>query len=371
MGIPSYLDATILIVDDQFANVRALERHLRRAGYNNVVGIIDPNMVVPTCAGIQPDLVMLDLHMPALDGYAVITMLHEARDPDDVLPILVLTADATSDALRRALEAGANDFLTKPFDAIELLLRTRNLLHIRFLHRRIRRENELLEARVHERTRALADAQLEILDRLALATEYRDDATGRHTQRVGQMSARLALELGLPASDVALIEQAAPLHDVGKVGVPDRILLKPGMLDPDELEIMRRHPAIASKILAGSRFQVLQFAEQISRTHHERWDGTGYPMGLRGEDIPLVGRIVAVADSYDAITHARPYRPALSQRAALEEMARHRGMQFDPQIVDALFQIIQGDVTVPKLSGHLSPLEDGKAHPNHRVTASL
>lgn len=196
---------------------------------------------------------------------------------------------------------------------------------------------EILEYKVRERTADLEEAQLEILERLALAAEFRDDETGLHTQRVGRTSAILARAIGLPEEQVDLIQQAAPLHDVGKLGIPDGILRKPGKLTAEEFEVMKTHTSIGAQILSGSRFPILQMAEEIALTHHERWDGTGY-MGLAGERIPLSGRIVTLADVFDALTNDRIYRKAVPLEDALAEIELQRGRHFDPELTDAFLE---------------------------------
>ena len=264
----------ILIVDDEKANIRFLEIVLQKAGYTNVHSTTDSRQALMLFRSIQPDIVLLDLTMPHLDGFAVMGQLHQ-EFPDHVIPILVLTADATSIAKHRALKGGANDFLTKPLDEIEVLLRINNLLETHF-------HSVLLEAKVQERTQELEKAQLETLQRLAMAAEYRDDDTGLHTKRVGITAARIAEELGLPPAQVDLILLAAPLHDVGKIGITDAILLKPGKLTDEEFDIMRQHTVIGAKILSGSTSPRLQLAEEIALSHHERWDGRGYPTKVVG-----------------------------------------------------------------------------------------
>lgn len=199
---------------------------------------------------------------------------------------------------------------------------------------------EILEHRVKARTADLEEAQLEILERLALAAEFRDDETGQHTQRVGRTAAILARALDLPSEQVKLIQGGAPLHDMGKLGIPDEILRKPGKLTVEEFEVMKTHTTIGAQILSGSRFPILQKAEEIALTHHERWDGTGYA-GLAGERIPLSGRIVALADVFDALTNDRVYRKAMPLEEALAEIELQRGRHFDPEMVDAFLQIIR------------------------------
>ncbi|TMI98780.1 MAG: HD domain-containing protein [Bacillati bacterium ANGP1] len=204
------------------------------------------------------------------------------------------------------------------------------------LHLQLRGRNALLELRVRERTRELEDAYFEMAERLAAAAEFRDDDTGEHARRVGELSAVLARNLGLAADEVELIRRAAPLHDVGKIGIPDHILLKPGTLIPEEFELMKTHVKVGAGILSEGKSGLLRLAEEIALTHHERWDGTGYPVGLKGEAIPLSGRIVAVADVFDAIISPRPYRKARSTEEAIEVIENGAGSQFDPRVVDAL-----------------------------------
>ena len=331
--------AHILIVDDQRPNVRLLERILEQAGYAAAQGTTDPRQVAELFDEFQPDLVLLDLHMPYMDGFGVMEALSTRIPAGSYFPILVVTADITPEAKRRALSAGARDFLSKPFDSTEVLLRIKNLLETRFLHLQLQNQNQALEAKVRERTRELEQTQLEILQRLAQAAEYRDDDTGQHTQRVGRLAARLAQDLGLPEDYIRLIRLAAPLHDLGKIGIPDHILLKPGRFSPSEYEHMKTHAAIGARILSGGRYPLLRMAEEIAYAHHERWDGSGYPLGLVGEAIPLTGRIVAVADTFDALTHERPYKHAWPVTEALDEIVRQSGEKFDPLIVAALVRL--------------------------------
>jgi putative two-component system response regulator len=331
-------EARILVVDDEEANVRLLERILDMAGYKNVESTTDSRQVLDLHRVFQPDLIMLDLLMPHLDGFAVMDLLRSEVPTDSYLPILVLTADAMSETRRRALAGGAKDFLTKPLDVDEVLLRIANMLDIRFLHLQLKSEKEALEDRVRERTKDLEDSYIDTFERLALAAEYRDDDTGQHTRRVGRMAALLAEELGYPTRDVELLSRAAGLHDVGKIGISDAILLAPRKLTIEEFEVVKTHTVIGAKILSGSPSPLLSMAEEIAWSHHERWDGDGYG-GLSGEEIPVFGRITTVADVFDALTHRRPYKEEWPLDRAIDEIRRQRGDQLDPRVVDAFMAI--------------------------------
>jgi putative two-component system response regulator len=342
MAEPILENACILIVDDEPANVRLLERMLGQAGYTNLRSTRDSRKVATLTREIAPDLILLDLHMPGLDGFGVMEELSELHGPGSYLPILVLTADITPAAERRALEMGAKDFLTKPLQMTRVLLRIRNLLETRFLHLSLRRQNETLEERVRERTRELEEARMEVLERLMQAAEFRDDDTGQHTRRVGELSARAARELGLDDATVELIRRAAPLHDTGKIAIPDAILLKPGRLTPEEFEIMKTHTTAGARMLSGGRTPLMHLAEKIALSHHERWDGGGYPHGLAGDAIPLAARIVAIADFYDALAHDRPYRSAWEQPAIVAEIERGAERHFDPAVAEVFLRSCVG-----------------------------
>ncbi|HEY1015735.1 MAG TPA: HD domain-containing phosphohydrolase [Herpetosiphonaceae bacterium] len=328
--------AKLLVIDDDLTNVQLIKGILRSGNLLNVTDTNDSREALRLFLEIQPDVVLLDLKMPYLDGFAVLEALRAHMPPEAPVPVLMLTADMTAVAKRRTLSMGAQDFLTKPLDTVETLLRIRNALQLHFTHQQLQAHNEQLAVQVRERTSALKQARNELLLRLARTAEYRDDETGQHTQRVGLLAAALAQVLELPSDEIRLIRQAAPLHDIGKIGIPDQILRKPGPLSSDELAMMRRHTLIGSRILEQSQVPVLRLGETIARTHHERWDGAGYPNGLSGTAIPLVGRIVAVADTVDVITHDRPYRARRPMSDALAEVQAHSAAQFDPAVVNAL-----------------------------------
>jgi putative two-component system response regulator len=329
----------ILLVDDEPANVLSLRALLASWRFTEVEATTDPYEALDLIGRREPDLLLLDLQMPRLDGFGVMDRLRLRVRAQVSLPILVLSADMTPETRRRALAGGARDFVTKPFDPEEVRLRVRNLLEIRALQLQQAAAETALEATVRRRTAELEGARMEMLQRLALAAEFRDDFTGEHTARVGRTARRLARVLGLTSDEVERIGLAAPLHDVGKIAIADAILLKPGRLTPGERRVMERHTVAGGRLLRGSGSRLLQTAERIALTHHERWDGEGYPNGLAREQIPLPGRIVAVADVFDALTHHRPYKDAWPVERAVDEIAGDRGRRFDPELVDAFLEL--------------------------------
>ncbi|HJR34341.1 MAG TPA: HD domain-containing phosphohydrolase [Gemmatimonadales bacterium] len=334
-GREDLLSARILVIDDEEANVVLMRRILERAGYATIADTSDPEEAADLCRAFQPDLILLDLHMSPLDGFGVLEQLAPVIPRASYLPILMLTGDSSTPSKKRALSLGAKDFVTKPFDVHEVLLRIHNLLVPRFMHLEMAGYNQLLERQVLERTLELEESRLEVLERLARAAEFRDDDTGQHTRRVGRIARSIAEGVGASRSEVDVIARAAPLHDVGKIGVPDQILLKPGKLTPEEFQVMQQHSSIGAEILAGGRSSLIQMAAEVARHHHERWDGSGYPAGLSGNAIPLAARVVALADVFDALAHTRPYRKAWPLDEVLAEIYRQAGAHFDPRLVDA------------------------------------
>ncbi|MEP7325580.1 MAG: HD domain-containing phosphohydrolase [Gemmatimonadota bacterium] len=331
--------ARILIVDDEEKNVNVLGRMLASAGYDKVHGITDATRATSAVQEFSPDLILLDLTMPSLDGFGVMEGLKAIIPSESYLPILILTGDIRFEARQRALSSGAKDFLLKPFDMTEVLLRIRNLLETRFLYLLLQDQNQSLEVRVAARTRELEEARLEVLQRLSDAAEFRDDDTGQHTKRVGTVAMALGTSMNLPSDELELIRWAAPLHDVGKIGIPDAVLLKPGKLSAGEFEIMKSHTTIGARILAGGRSPLIRMAETIALNHHERWDGTGYPNRLKGEAIPLEARLVSVADVFDALSHPRPYRAAWTVEDTRKEIESGAGAQFDPALVEIYLKL--------------------------------
>ncbi len=334
----SFQQAKILIVDDEPAIVLLLKDMLNTAGYARVHSLTDERHVLDTYCEWQPDLVLLDIHMPYLDGFDVMAQLKTIEL--DYLPILVLTGDTTPEVRQRALDSGAKDFLQKPFDAVEALARIRNLIEVRLLHKALRHHNAVLEARVLQRTQELHETRLEIVRRLGRAVEYRDNETGLHVIRMSHYAASLGRATGMTSAACDLLLHACPMHDIGKIGIPDRILLKPTRLDPDEWAIMQTHTTIGAELLAGHDSALMQMAHQTALTHHEKWGGAGYPQGLKGEAIPLVGRITAICDVFDALTSKRPYKQAWPVEAAVAELQHHSGSHFDPGLVDRFCAIL-------------------------------
>lgn len=346
MTVPTN-EARILIVDDDEASIDSLRRTLHRAGYKNLQWTTDPREVLQLCLWNEPDLLLLDLHMPLMSGEEVLVRLREDLTTTGYLPVIMLTGDVTLDAKQRAFHAGARDFVAKPYDRDEVLLRIQSHLEVRRKQDELNDHNRVLQKDVQDRAEQLRDAQIELLHRLARAAEYRDDDTGEHATRVGDLSARIAGELGLPSELVELIWRAATLHDIGKIGISDTILQKPGKLTDTEMEIMRRHISIGAEILGGGSNAYLAVAERVALTHHEWWDGNGY-QGLSGEEIPIEGRIVAIADVFDALTHARSYKAAWSVEKAIDHIVNLRGRHFDPAVVDAFLRVMAADgLTVP------------------------
>ncbi len=353
------LSSHILLVDDSASDLLLVERILQMAGYAHVQTLSRSSDVVACFEADPPDLLLLDLQMPEPDGFEVMRLLTRWTTGTTYIPVLVLTANASQQTRHDALNAGARDFLTKPLDHTDVLLRIRNLLQTRDLQIALQAHNELLDAKVRHRTHELDQARLEAFEKLALAAEYRDDETREHTHRVGHIARLLALEHGLAAGDAEILAQVAPLHDLGKIAIPDAILLKPGRLDAAEFAAMCEHAAIGAQIMSGSDSPLFTMASELALCHHERWDGSGYPNGLAAQHIPLGARIVAVVDAFDAISHERPYKPAWPLEKALEEIQRCSGSHFDPDIVEAFLRLDR-----PALVGLSSPA------PSAALTAS-
>ncbi|QKL00789.1 response regulator [Pseudomonas sp. NY5710] len=328
-------DVRIVVVDDVAANLRLLVSSLKAFGLTNVVSFSD------SAAGLQwlldhPwDLLLLDLDMPAPDGFQILEQLKE-RDRSRQ-PVIILTALTDPVSRRKGLEAGANDYLPKPLDLPELVLRVRNCLRLAQATRRLQEANLNLELQVLQRTVQLQDSYRAAIRALGRAASYRDNETGDHIQRIGDSAALIAQAIGQPVSWCERLRMAAPMHDLGKIGIADHILLKRGPLTDEERQVIMQHPGIGYSILQSEAMDELtEMAAQIAYCHHEKWDGTGYPRGLSGEAIPLAARIVALCDVYDALRMSRPYKAGWSAERAQEFIREQSGRHFDPRLVEAI-----------------------------------
>lgn len=331
-------EAKILIVDDQPANVTLIEKMLDIDGYVNVISTTDPTQVESIYMEQNSDLILLDLNMPEMDGYQVLAKIREV-DPD-YPPIIVLTAQSDRESRIKALGLGARDFLAKPFDRVELMTRIRNMLEVRIMTSAIKNQNKILDEMVRVRTQELNDTRLEVIRRLGRAAEYRDDMTGFHIIRMSRYSQLLALAAGMNEVEAEMLLNASPMHDIGKIGIPDHVLLKPGKLDPEEWKIMQTHVDIGVEILSGSDSELMAMAAEVAQNHHEKWDGSGYPRALAGEEIPLTGRVVALADVFDALTTKRPYKKAWSIEDTVDFLKEQSGKHFEPRLVELFLEIL-------------------------------
>ncbi|WP_189989855.1 HD-GYP domain-containing protein [Thalassobaculum fulvum] len=329
----------ILAIDDEQTNLKLLDKMLRAEGYTRLTLLDDPRRTIDAYRETSPGLILLDLNMPHLDGYAVMAQLRALDDPM-LPPVIVLTAQSAGEFLLRAFKSGARDYVTKPFDRAELMARVRNLLEAHLAHRITWAQNSVLEELVRERTAKLRKTRLQVVRRLGRAAEYRDNETGNHILRMSKISALLAARLGWSPEDCELMLHASPMHDIGKIGVPDHVLLKPGKLDPAEWELMQSHVSIGADILSDDDTDLMVLARSIALTHHEKWDGTGYPNGLAGEAIPQEGRIVALADVFDALTSERPYKRAWPVEEAVSHIREQSGRHFDPAVVEAFLDAL-------------------------------
>lgn len=344
--------ATILMVDDEDVNLRLLETILSSVGYKHLISTNDPREVLKIYRMHEVDLILLDINMPYMDAYEVMEQLN-VLEGDNLPPIMILTAQSMQEFRQRALDSGARDYVTKPFDANELLSRVRNLLEVQLAQKYMRDQNNILEQRVLERTQdlqqaheALHESRLQIVRRLGRAAEYRDEETGLHIIRMSKVAALLGGQAGLDEEQCDLILNAAPMHDIGKIGIPDQVLLKPGKFEPKEWEIMKSHAQIGANILSGDDSDLIVMARDIAISHHEKWDGSGYPNGLKGEAIPIVGRITALADVFDALTSARPYKKAWSIEDAVSYLVEQSGKHFQPELVKHFQELLPDIIAI-------------------------
>jgi putative two-component system response regulator len=337
--------AKILVVDDEERNLQLMQDILLLQEDYEVTLASDGQQALDRVQENPPDVILLDVNMPRKDGFEVAREL-KGRDETKHIPIVMVTGLSAVEHRIRALEVGADDFLAKPVDMMEVVARVRSLVKVKAYHDHMRDYQRALEAEVAKRTEQLQQAfekikvfSLDTIYRLSRAAEYKDEDTGEHLQRMSRYAAAVASRLGLKDKTVEAILYASPMHDVGKIGIPDRILLKPGRFDDEEWEIMKQHTTIGGRILEGSTGGFIKLAEVIAVTHHERWDGTGYPRGLKGAKIPLVGRITAIADVFDALNSKRPYKEPFPVEESLRMVKAGRGTHFDPDVVDAFFAV--------------------------------
>jgi putative two-component system response regulator len=348
----------IFIVDDEEANVLITKRYLEKAGYDNCIYTTDSTKAIDIAINQKPDLILLDIRMPNINGLEILKLMKQNPVLRE-MAVVVLTAETDPKIKTCALEFGANDILTKPIDAVELIPRVRSALTVKTHLDQIANQKAELEEQVRSRTKELFQSRQQIILSLARAAEHRDNETGNHVIRVGVYSALIAHQIGWEPDAIEMLQQAAQLHDVGKIGIPDEILFKPGKLDPDEFAIIEKHCMIGKNIIAPFEASerdalraharlgqgilhirnspLMMMAARIAQTHHENWDGKGYPLGLAGEDIPIEGRIVAIADVFDALSSARPYKAAFPREKCFEIMNEMRGAKLDPFLLDAFY----------------------------------
>lgn len=329
------LNSSILVVDDNQTNIDVIEATLESAGYLHITPVTQPLDLMQLLTQKSFDLVLLDINMPIMDGFAVLTLLQQTLESQTLPPVIMLTAQADENSRVQALEGGASDYITKPFNRIELLKRVS--IHLENHHTKylLSLENKRLDEKVRERSAQLEKSKLEMIYRLGRAAEYRDNETGNHVKRVSLIAELIAQQMAQSVEYCHLIQVASPMHDIGKIGVSDTILLKPGKLTDEEFRLMQDHVQIGAEILENGDSPLLEMAYEIALTHHEKYNGKGYPNGLKGDNIPLSGRIVAVADVFDALTSARPYKEAWPIEKAVHLIEREAGEHFDPKVVDA------------------------------------
>lgn len=344
------LSAKILIVDDNVLNVQILKKILNEAGFYNLTLTTDSTKALTLYLEIKPDLILIDFKMPTFNGIEVMEQM-KASDPFTYLPVIMITAEQEDSVRRSAFHSGAKDFLRKPYDRLDVVLRCRSLIETHQLYAQIRGQNQTLEDHVKERTKDLYETRMDVVWRLARVAEFRDEHTGDHINRMSRYAHVLAKGLNLSKGQCDLVLNTVVLHDIGKVAIPDAILLKPGRLEPAEFEVMKKHTLWGAQMLTGSDSAFLKMAETIALSHHEKFDGSGYPNGLKGDSIPLVGRIAAVADVFDALTSARPYKKAWSIESSLQEIQRLSGTHFDPRMVQ-VFMDHNKDITAIYSSYH-------------------
>ncbi len=334
----------ILVVDDEESNLRLMEAMLLAMGYE-VLLAGDGDEALEKVRETSPDVILLDIQMPKMNGFKVTKQLKE-DETTKIIPVVMMTALGEVEERLKALDAGVDDFLTRPADETELRARVNSLLKVKAYNDHLRNYPKEIETEVAKRTQDLTKAlekiktaSLDTVYRLARAAEYKDEDTGAHVERMSHYSSAIARKMGLDDEFVENILWASPMHDIGKIGIPDRVLQKPGKLDSDEWAIMKQHTTIGAEILKDASADFIKLAEAIAISHHEKWDGSGYPQGLKGSDISLAGRIVALADVFDALTSERPYKEPFPLEKTFAIIKEGQGSHFDPELVNAFFAI--------------------------------
>ncbi|OPX55607.1 response regulator receiver modulated metal dependent phosphohydrolase [Oceanospirillum multiglobuliferum] len=331
--------ATILIVDDTLVNISVLVG-LLKDNYRTIVAKDGEQALNRIYSGVLPDLILLDIMMPGIDGYEVCSRLKaDARTKH--IPIIFISAMSNVGDEAKGLELGAVDYITKPISPPIVLARVKT-------HLALFNQQKNLEAQVEARTQELANSRKELIRRLGLAAEYKDNETGLHVQRMAEYTRLVALELGFSPANAETLASAAPMHDIGKLGIPDAILCKPGKLTDEEFEVIKSHPLIGAQILEHPDSELLTVAREVALYHHEKWDGSGYPEGLSGENIPITARIASIADVYDALISVRPYKKAWSTEQALALFEEQKGKHFDPNVVEAFKRVLPQVIEIQK-----------------------
>ncbi|WP_084167327.1 HD domain-containing phosphohydrolase [Pelobacter seleniigenes] len=356
-------DAKILIVDDNMANVALLEAILEEDDFTQLFSTTDPRQVLPLYRQHHFDLILLDIRMPEMSGIEVLEQLTEVLS-DDFVPVIVLTAQTDQETRQQALASGAKDFVTKPFEDWEVLLRIENTLQSRLFYTRQVMRADLLEREIIKSTQEIRETQFEIVQRLGAAGELRDNETGAHVKRMSHMCSLLASKRKLGREFAELLLYASTMHDVGKIGIPDSILLKPGRLSAEEWQIMKQHPLIGARIIGDHKAKLISLARETALFHHEKWDGSGYPHGIAGNAIPIAARIAAICDVFDALTSERPYKKAWSVEQAVAVLEEESGKHFEPALVE-LFIANLPEILEIKASYLDTEVYDGWVEPQH------
>ncbi len=325
------LKQTLLIVDDEPSNIKILNETLR-SDYE-IRFALNGTDALQAAISDNPDLVLLDIVMPEMDGYEVCSRLMASVHTRDI-PIIFITAQDDEREETKGFKIGAVDYIKKPFNPTVVKARVETHLSLKRAQKALKNQNAVLKEKVRERTAELENTQIEIVKRLGQAAEYRDEETGNHIKRMSEYCRFLGQLSGLSPDESDMLALSSTMHDLGKIGIPDNILLKPGKLTADEWKIMKTHTTIGAKMLSGIKSSLLNMAETIALTHHEKWDGSGYPMGIKKTEIPLEGRITCICDVFDALTSERPYKRAWRVEDAIDEINNGSGSHFDPELVE-------------------------------------